>query len=130
MSKGFDVSSLEQQDTFTGQLLHPATGEEIGATITIYGQDSAICKSESHKMADKVADYSAKHRNKPIPNELYAKFDRQKVIACTKSIDGLTDGGKPFTDVAAIFDRFPCFLEQGVQMLLDRANFIKDSSAK
>ena len=128
--KGFDVSSLAQQDTFTGQLLHPATGEEIGATITIYGQDSAKCREESAKLSNKCADWSAKHRGKTVPHELYAKWDKDKVIACTASIEGLVDGGKPLTDVADIFERFPCFHEQAVQFLTDRSLFIKGSPAK
>ena len=127
---GFDLATLEQEDTATIQLVHPGTGDEIGASVTVYGQDSAVCKAASHKLSDKCAEYSRRNRGKTIPNEEYARLDKAKVIACTKSIDGLTYKGEPFTDVAEIFDRFPWIHEQTVAGILDRSGFLKGSSAK
>lgn len=132
MSKvtGFDLDTLEQEDTTVIQLTHPATGDEIGATATVYGQDSAVCKAASHKLSDKCAEYSRRNRGKTIPNEDYARLDKLKVIACTKSIDGLTSKGQPFTDVSEIFDRFPWIHEQVVAGILDRGLFLAKSPAK
>lgn len=127
----FDLDGLEANtDTVTIQLLHPITGEEIGATATIYGQDSDIAKAESHKISDKCAEYSRRNRGKAIPNEDYAKLDRQKIIKCTKSIDGLGYKGEPLTDTGEIFDRFPWVLEQVIAAHLDRKLFTKGSSTR
>ena len=130
IKKAFDLSDLDQADTATIPLVHPATGEEIGATATVYGQDSDTFKKETHKLSDKCAEYSRRNRGKTIPNEDYARLDKAKVVACTKSIDGLTYNGAPLTDVAEIFERFPCFHEQVVQAMLDRSGFLKGSPAK
>lgn len=132
MSKatGFDLDALEQTDTATIQLVDPRTGDEIGASVTVYGQDSEICREQSHKLSDRCADYSRRNQGKTIPNKEYARLDKMKVIACVKSIDGLTSGGQPFTDVAAIFDRFQWIHEQTVAGLVNRTLFIKGSPAK
>lgn len=126
----FDLAEVEQDDTAIIELVHPSTGDEIGATATVYGQDSAIFKEETHKLSNKCAEYSRRNRGKTISNKDYAALDKKKVIACTKSIDGLMYKGAPLTDVEDIFERFPWIHEQVVAGIMERANFIKGSSAK
>jgi hypothetical protein len=128
--KGFDLAALEQDDTAVIQLVHPSTGDEIGATATVYGQDSDIFRAESRKAEARYTEYSRRNRGKFMPPEDRERLDKAKVVACTKSIDGLTYKGAPLTDVEDIFNRFPWVHEQVTQGIMDRANFIKGSSAK
>lgn len=128
--KGFDLAALDQDDTAIIQIVHPSTGDEIGATATVYGQDSEIFRSESRKAEARYTEYSRRNRGKCMPPEQREGLDRQKVIACTKSIDGLTYKGTPLTDPEDIFTRFPWIFEQVTQGIMDRGNFIKGSSGK
>ncbi len=128
--KGFDLSTLDQDDTATIQIVHPSTGDELGATATVYGQDSEIFRSESRKAEARYTEYSRRNRGKFMPPEQREELDRQKVIACTKSIDGLMYKGVPLTDIDDIFTRFPWIYEQVTQGIMDRGNFIKGSSGK
>jgi hypothetical protein len=128
--KGFDLAALDQDDTAIIQIVHPSTGDEIGATATVYGQDSEIFRSESRKAEARFSEYSRRNRGKFMPPEQREELDRKKVIACTKSIDGLTYKGTPLTDPEDIFTRFPWIFEQVTQGIMDRGNFIKGSSGK
>jgi hypothetical protein len=128
--KGFDLAALDQDDTAIIQIIHPSTGDEIGATATVYGQDSEIFRSESRKAEARFSEYSRRNRGKFMPPEQREELDRKKVIACTKSIDGLTYKGTPLTDPEDIFTRFPWIFEQVTQGIMDRGNFIKGSSGK
>lgn len=129
-TKGFDLAALEQDDTAEIQIVHPSTGDEIGATATVYGQDSDIFRAESRKAEAKYTEYSRRNRGKFMPPEDRERLDKQKVIACTKSINGLSYKGEPLSDVTDIFNRFPWIYEQVVQGIMDRANFIKASLPK
>lgn len=127
ISKGsFDLDCLESDDTTTITLQNPKTGDDIeGVTITVYGQDSEIFRAESRKVQAKCADYIRKNRGKSIPPEDYERLEKNKVIACTKEIKGLSYKGQPLTDPQELFTRFPWALEQVVQGMMDRSNFIK-----
>lgn len=129
-AKGFDLAALDQEDTAIIQIVHPSTGDEIGATATVYGQDSEIYRSESRKAEARYTEYSRRNRGKFMPPEQREALDKAKVIACTKSIDGLVYKGAPLTDPEDVFNRFPWIYEQVVTGLMDRANFIKGSSPK
>lgn len=125
-SKGFDLDSLESDDTTTIQLTNPKTGDDIeGVTIEVYGQDSETFRAESRKVQAKCADYMRRNRGKSIPPEDFERLEKSKVIACTKSIKGLFYKGQPLTDPQELFNRFPWALEQVVAGIMDRANFIK-----
>lgn len=129
--KPFDILSLEQDDTHTMELRHPSTDDPIpGVTATIYGQDSEQCREATRKATMKYTDYARKHRGKFMPPEEQEKLEYAKIVACTKSIDGLVMGGKPITDVAEILNKVPAFRDQINGEIHDRANFIKDSSQK
>lgn len=127
--KGFDLSSVDQTETATIELVHPATGDEIGASVTVYGQDSERFRAESRKCEVRIGEYARRNRGKMMPPEDREAMDRAKVIKCTKSIDGLIYKGQPLTDPADVFSRFPWVYEQTVQGIMERANFIKGSSA-
>jgi len=124
----FDLSTVEQDDSAEVQLVHPTTGDEIGATVTIFGQDSDVYRAEQRKAEAKYTEYSRRNRGKFMPPEMREALDRAKIIACTKSITGLSYKGEPLTDVASIFTRFPWIYEQTVQGVMERGNFIKNSS--
>lgn len=131
MESKFDIGTLDQEDTHTINLRHPSTDEDIpGVTATIYGQDSEQCREATRKATIKYTDYARKHRGKFMPPEEQEKLEFTKIVACTKSIDGLVLGGEPITDVAAILTRVPAFRDQINGEIHDRANFIKDSSQK
>ena len=125
----FDLTTLEQEDVFTFELRHPATDDPIpGATATIYGQDSEQCRAATRKAMQRYTDYARKHRGKLMPPEEQEALEFAKIVAITKSIDGLTMGDKAITDVAEILTKVPAFREQIAQENTDRGNFIKTSA--
>ncbi len=130
MSKSFDLADLDQDQTATIPLVHPATGDELGATATVYGQDSDIFRAESRKAEARYTEYSRRNRGKFMPPEDRERLDKTKLVACTKSIDGLAYKGEDLTDVEEIFNRFPWVQEQVTQGVMERANFIKGSATK
>lgn len=126
---GFDVSTVELQDTTTVDLLHPVTGEEIGASVTVYGQDSDKYKTEARRCEDQVGKYAQKNRGKMMPSADREAMDRRKIINCVASVDGLLKDKKPWTDVAEIL-KTDWIYEQVCAAIVDRANFMKGSPAK
>lgn len=129
--KSFDLASLEQSDSTTFNLRHPVTDEDIpGVTATVYGQDSDTYRKADRVFQEKFQDYARKHRGKFMKAESREVLDTEKLLACTKSIDGLVLGGKPITDPAEILARVPAFREQLLNEIHDRSNFMKDSSQK
>lgn len=127
----FDLSTLDQNDAFTFELRHPATDDPIpGVTATIYGQDSEQSRAATRKAMQKYTDYARKHRGKLMPPEEQERLDFDKLVSITKSIDGLSLGGKPISDVAEILTKVPAFKDQIAQENADRANFIKTSAGK
>lgn len=125
---GFDLEQLEQDETATIQLVHPSTGDEIGATVTVYGQDSEVFRKASRKAEAKFTEYARRNRGKFMSPEQREQLDTEKLVACVKSIDGLVYKGQPFTDVAEIFRLFPWIQEQTMAGVMERANFIKGLS--
>jgi hypothetical protein len=125
-NEAFDLSTLDQKDTAEIQLVHPATGDDLpGAIATVYGQDSDQFRSETRKAESKYTEYSRRNRGKFMPPEMREALDRAKIVACTKSIAGLSYKGEALTDVQDIFNRFPWVQEQVTQGVIERANFIK-----
>lgn len=126
----FDIDQLEQTGTAEIQILHPSTGEEIGAVATVHGQDSEVFIAETRKEETRYIEYARRNRNKPMPPEMRASVLKAKLVACTTSITGLASKGQPFTDVDQIFTRFPWIMDQVAAGIMDRANFMKGSAAK
>jgi len=126
----FDIDQLEQINTAEIQILHPATGDELGAVATVHGQDSDVFIAETRKEETRYIEYARRNRNKPMPPEQRAAILKAKLVACTASITGLASKGQPFTDVEAVFTRFPWIMDQVAQGIMDRGNFMKGSSAK
>lgn len=120
----FDLSTVAAVDTTDVQLLHPTTGDEISASITVYGQDSAIYKSEQRKAEFKFSEYMRKHRNKAMPPEQREEMDRQKVINCVKSVNNLGMNGKAITDAEEALSH-EWIYEQVTAAMFDRSLFIK-----
>lgn len=129
-AKVFDLAELEQTDTATMEIVHPSTGDEIGASVTLYGQDSDIFRAESRKAEARYTEYSRRNRGKFMPPEDREKLDKAKVVACVKSIDGLAYKGKALTDAGEVFAQFPWIYEQCVSFVMDRAGFLKGSAKK
>ena len=126
----FDFADLEQDDSARVQFTHPSTGEDIpGAFVVVHSQDSDLFREESHKVANKCAEWSRRNRGKTIPNKDYAALDRQKVINCVKEIS-IKYKGEILGDAAEIFAKFPWTFEQTVAGIMDRSLFIKTSSLK
>lgn len=129
--KPFDISTLAQDDTTTIELRHPVTDDPIpGVTATIYGQDSEQCREATRKATAKYTEYARKHRGKFMPPEDQEKLDFDKIVSCTKSINGLVLQSKPITDVVEIFNLVPSFREQIQVEIHNRENFIKTSARK
>ena len=125
----FDLSTLDQNDAFTFELRHPATDDPIpGVTATVYGQDSEQYRAATRKAMHKYTEYPRKHRGKFMPPEEQEVLEFQKTVAITKSINGLTMGGKSITDIGEILTKVPAFKDQIAQESTERANFIKTSA--
>lgn len=119
----FDLKQLEAEDTTTVQLVHPATGDEIGASITIYGQDSEVYRAEQRKAETKFAEYSRRNRGKFMPPEDRERMDKAKVVACVKSVNDLSSDGQPVSAADAL--AVPWIFEQVTAAMFDRSLFIK-----
>lgn len=119
----FDLKQLEAEDTTTIQLTHPSTGDEIGASITVYGQDSDVYRAEQRKAEGKFAEYSRRNRGKMMPPEERERMDKNKVVACVKSVDGLVFDGQPVSAGDAL--DIPWIFEQVTAAMFDRSLFIK-----
>ena len=126
----FDLATLAQDDTATVQLVHPVTGDDIGASVTVYGQDSDTFRAEARKAQSKREEYKRRNRGKDMPAEMGEALFKGQIAACVKSIDGLTMGGNPVTDALEMFDLVPNFCEQVIAATLDRSLFMNASSAK
>ena len=129
-NKGFDIGTLAQDDTAVVQLVHPTTGDEIGASVTVYGQDSELFRAEARKAQARREDYKRRNRGKDMPAADSEALFKGQIAACVKSIDGLNFSGSPVTDALTMFDLVPNFCEQVIAATLDRALFIKGLSAK
>jgi len=129
----FDLSALEQDDTAVIQMVNPSTGDDIpGFTVEVYGQDSDIFKSESRKAETRYTEYARRNRGKLMPAEQRETMDKAKIIACTKSVNGLVYKGEVITDAERAYNlpKYGWIFEQVVAGLMERSNFIKGSSAK
>ena len=129
-AKGFELEDLEQNDTAVIDLVHPSTGDPIGASVEVFGQDSEKFRTETRKAETKYTEYARRNRGKFMPPEEREKLDKAKIVVCTKSINNLTYKGEAATDPATVYDKFPWIYDQVVQGILDRGNFIKGSSQK
>ncbi len=128
--KSFDLATLAQDDTAVVQLVHPTTGDEIGASVTVYGQDSDTFRAEARKSQHKREEYKRRNRGKDMPTEMSEALFKGQIATCVKSIDGLTMNGKPVTDALEMFELVPNFCEQTIAATLDRSLFMKASLPK
>lgn len=119
----FDLKQLETGETTTVQLVHPTTGDEIGASITIYGQDSEVYRAEQRKAEAKFAEYSRRNRGKFMPPEDRERMDKAKVVACVKSVNDLFSDGIAVSAADAL--EVPWIFEQVTAAMFDRSLFIK-----
>lgn len=126
----FELNETKVTETATVDLLHPVTGQPVGASITVYGQDSDVYRSEVRKYEDRIVEYAKRNRGKVMPAEMRDELALDRLVACVESIDGLTENGEPFTDAARLFTKYPWVREQVEAGVAERANFIKGSSEK
>lgn len=126
----FELNTTDTNETATIDLLHPVTGQPVGASITVYGQDSDVYRSEIRKYEDRVVEYAKRNRGKVMPSEMRDELALERLVACVESIDGLTENGEPLTDAARLFTKYPWIREQVEAGVTERANFIKGSSEK
>lgn len=129
----FDLESLEQEDTAIIQLVHPGTGDDLpGLTVEVYGQDSAIFREASRKAEAAYTEYSRRNKGKFMPPDRREELDKQKVIRCTKAVNGLVYKGKEITDPEEAYSLpgYGWIFEQVVAGLMERSNFLKGSSPK
>lgn len=127
---GFDLATVEQNDTAIIELVHPSTGDEIGATVEVYGQDSETYRAAARKAEAKYTEYARRNRGKAMPPDQREALDKAKIVACTKAINNLSYKGQPVTDPEDAFTRFPWIYEQATSGIHERALFIKGSSPK
>lgn len=126
----FELNETKTIEIAAIDLLHPATGQPIGATIAVYGQDSETYQVEVRKYEDRVVEYARRNRGKVMPAEMREKLSLERTVACVVSIDGLTENGEPVIDAKALFLKFPWIREQVEAGIVERANFINGSSEK
>lgn len=107
------------------ELLHPVTGEPLGARITLAGVDSRLWR----RAVAAVADRRGKRGQRPTAES--ARADGIEILArCTLGWSGMTLDGKelPCTEENArlVYGRFPWLREQVDAFCSDRASYLRD----
>lgn len=127
-----DIQSIKTADSAEITLLHPATGEPLGASITIAGPEHPSRKRIIFALQRKIRAQAGKSSRRPgYDPEAEAEESIEHLAAMTLGWKGIADGGKEiifsvdaaiklYTDVAWI-------AEQVNTALIDRENFIVDS---
>ncbi len=125
----FDVTSFErlaknQEEGVPVALLHPGTGDPLGATIVVAGPDSKLAKSAERQMLDRRI--KGRKVQQLTAEELQVEGIK-KLAACVISWEGVLDSGKVIEcnleNVLRVFGMCPWIAEQVAETAADRAAF-------
>lgn len=130
-----DIASLDPgKGTFALELRHPATGAPLGATVTLYGQDSAAFRNKALELQRRRLDRLAKRGKLDAADPVGLEEDGIELLAAvTEGWAGIEEAGKPLVhcEAAAIdlYRRMRWIREQVDEAVHNRANFLQGSSA-
>lgn len=109
------------------KLVDPVTKADTGATITLYGADSAI-----QKQARKEIEAKNKALGRALTPEEIENDTLELLARCTKGWDGLDEGGEPipFSQAKAkeLYKAYPELADQVSRFVFTRVNFFVSAS--
>lgn len=111
------------------ELLHPATGEKTGVTITLAGPDSDVYRKALRRQADRQFKTSQKRSQQ---HQTAAELEEEAVkvlAACTLDWQGMEEGkdalGCTPENVEHVYRKYLWIREQVDEFVGDRQAFIK-----
>ena len=122
----FDGLQAAQDEGVQVEILHPATFDPLGMTITIAGKDSIHAKNFDRTESNR--------RNKGRRTKKMEAGERQEYLlkrlaACTLSWTGVVDGGKVLEcnreNALLVYNRLPFIADQVGEAASDYELFIK-----
>lgn len=128
---GFDLGEyarnmLEVADV---ELIHPLTGETLGAKIQVLSPDSDEYQRLSLQRQNENIKFARKNRGKTTAEKM-AEDGLNLLVAITVGWEGIEENGQPipFTQENArrIYKQFPFIKEQVDEFAGDRRNFIRN----
>lgn len=128
----FDLSSVTEYDDASLKLVHPETGEPIGAEIKLAGSNHPKRKGiefgRARRLRAKIAKKGRLELTDPQDDEDY-EVDR--LVACTLGWSGLARDGKPIEctpgEVRAIYESTAWIRQQAQEFLGESANFLQSA---
>ena len=126
---GFDLSAFDglltqQEEGVAVEIIHPATGEPLGLTITVAGPDSTRAKTAERAMINRRLKAQ---KTKPMTADELQAEGLRKLAACAISWDGMVSDGKPLEcnveNAMLAFERAPWIAEQVAEAAGNRAAF-------
>ena len=122
-----DLLQLLPVDSVAVKLKHPVTGDELDATINIYGKDSSVFKNAIKQRAKaQIA-----RKSKELDLDANDKDNIDVLADCTKSWSGIAEGSKEITfsrDAAIeLYTKYVWIREQIDIAIGDRANFFMNA---
>ena len=118
-----DLLQLLPSDYFELTLKHPVTGDELDATIKVYGKDSSVFQNAIKQRAKaQIA-----RKSKDIDLDANDKDSIELLADCTQGWSGIAEGSKELVfsrDAAiALYTKYKWIREQIDIAIGDRANF-------
>ena len=118
-----DLLQLLPVDNIAIKLKHPVTGDELDATINVFGKDSSVFQNAIKQRAKaQIA-----RKSKDIDLEANDKDSIELLADCTQGWSGIAEGSKEIVfsrDAAiALYTKYKWIREQIDIAIGDRANF-------
>ena len=118
-----DLLQLLPSDYFELTLKHPVSGDELDATINVFGKDSSVFQNAIKQRAKaQIA-----RKSKDIDLESNEKDSIELLADCTQGWSGIAEGSKEIVfsrDAAiALYTKYKWIREQIDIAIGDRANF-------
>ena len=118
-----DLLQLLPVDCVDVKLKHPVSGDELDATIKVYGKDSSVFQNAIKQRAKaQIA-----RKPKDIDLESNEKDSIELLADCTQGWSGISEGGKQIectrSNAVDIYTKYKWIREQVDIAIGDRANF-------
>lgn len=118
-----DLLQLLPVDCVDVKLKHPVSGDELDATIKVYGKDSSVFQNAIKQRAKaQIA-----RKSKDIDLESNEKDSIELLADCTQGWSGISEGGKQIectrSNAVDIYTKYKWIREQVDIAIGDRANF-------
>ena len=118
-----DLLQLLPVDCVDVKLKHPVSGDELDATIKVYGKDSSVFQNAIKQRAKaQIA-----RKSKDIDLDANDKDSIELLADCTQGWSGISEGGKQIectrSNAVDIYTKYKWIREQVDIAIGDRANF-------